>query len=1485
MTEPETLPVPPLRLRRIHLRGIGPDAARFDPLNLDFAADGGAASRVLLSLTNTGGKSTLITMVSSLVVPAARSQVGKKNLGDYVLTGDTSHIVTEWEDATVGVRTVLGTVMEWKDGRRQPGEKSRSTTGMYRSWYMFRTGDGLPGIDDLPFLNGDKRTGFKQFMSESAMKLSDLPEARWLATDKQTEWAQALVDNTGIDPVLFGYQMRMNDEETGADALLQNFNSSDNVVRFLITALNDDRALVDFTKKLTEYAEVAGQRPVLEVQAAFADAVAPLVDELAGLARAVESSTGEYNRRLLAGGRFATSINNRIDQDRDRLCDFKQTADEAKDRLSATSREQNRVSDIRLQLQLDEARHRKQLLADKVDGCERQASHLRNLQAAWNAVEALLDFDEAKATLQAAKAAYDSAQTGLTPLRSKVDASCSQLAARLDSLIDDTNDQAEAADTTAAEAQAASKAAAKAREAAALRSSEKQRELADIDEATDEAERRRREAETAKLIEPAELGKACVRRWTSRADEAERRSKEDAVAAQQAEAHFDSLVLELRSHTDELDRLRQTAAEHARRLDEFTTGLRTLADNDTIKALLDGEPRDVTEVGRAGDLAEAAALRKDERANTAQAMADEAQAELDYLDRCGTSPAGVDVLRVLDILQEQRIGAVTGLQWINGNIQVPEQRPGFIAARSDIASGVVVTDPASFDRAVAVVTDAAPRTQAPVTVLSFADHPDDTNATSALSHVVIPHRATWDGDWAVNHATELAKTVRTQSEDARASRTSAQAHRQAATACSHFADKWSDADYATLVSRRDVTAAAESEAESKRLELEEQRDGHRDHARALRERAGTFAAEAAIARRNSDQAEALTVFLSKAEEAESHRGEVELAMENAEKARSRADAEQTDADQRNKAAVGHAAQCRADRGRYRDERSTLGGIDAGTDTGEPLETLRARWLELREVLKSREAGMQEAGNLDEANRRLGLVRNRWNAHGKNVQELARELSRIPAGSSPEARVAARAENQNAVDTAEKELGMARAQYEVTSQQVTKLTPPADRKVYFDLNNATRWQPKHPEEIPELLESLVGYNAELLAKRDRQAEEAQEAEKRYSSVSEDVEALSDIVTLWIAGNQPTEQVFDAGKSEARSRLRALIAELNTAEGAKKQAEKERADCLRQLRAAAHDARWRDAPDAAMIRIRDLDDADLIDEAPRLAHQLRTLGASAHGDLDKMDVNRGALRDGLIHRCRDQRRLLREMVNASRLPAGLGEPSGQPAIRIDFDAVSDHEAAGLLADRIDRWAIELAENPKKVNSPELRARWLADAVRDTVTNRMRSGHWTIKILKPTIDGQVKYCAPDRIPHEFSGGQVLTLAVLVYCALSGVRSRHRPGGRRPAGALILDNPFGSASQETLIKMQHRLAAHTGLQLVCATGLNEPAVESAFASPGSVIVKLRNDGDMRRNLRFLNLRATVVDGVDIPVALSGGREAAAAQNWVDAISYEARQ
>jgi hypothetical protein len=90
--------------------------------------------------------------------------------------------------------------------------------------------------------------------------VSPYSQARWVLARTQQDWARTLQDHTNLDPVLFGYQMRMNDSESGAEKLLATFDSPDNVVRFFVAALNDDREMTDFTAKLSPYTELAGRR-------------------------------------------------------------------------------------------------------------------------------------------------------------------------------------------------------------------------------------------------------------------------------------------------------------------------------------------------------------------------------------------------------------------------------------------------------------------------------------------------------------------------------------------------------------------------------------------------------------------------------------------------------------------------------------------------------------------------------------------------------------------------------------------------------------------------------------------------------------------------------------------------------------------------------------------------------------------------------------------------------------------------------------------------------------------------------------------------------------------------------------------------------------------------------------------------------------------------------------------------------------------------
>lgn len=578
------------------------------------------------------------------------------------------------------------------------------------------------------------------------------------------------------------------------------------------------------------------------------------------------------------------------------------------------------------------------------------------------------------------------------------------------------------------------------------------------------------------------------------------------------------------------------------------------------------------------------------------------------------------------------------------------------------------------------------------------------------------------------------------------------------------------------------------------------------------------------------------------------------------------------------------AEQNANREQLLNQRAGIGSESSTEDPGGSLEHVRAAWLTACDNRDAAERGMSEAAELDRAKKELDRLEVRRKQHGEQELERAEALSASPSASSTALLHAELNRAREFASNAESK----RLQASNTAEQARKHLEgqrPIDRQNYVDLSRTPEWEPATPEDVPAVKDRLDAYGDDLRTRRDEAESEADEVQRLHDEVAQDIESFEDTITLWTAEHSPTSDSFSGTRESARNQMTDLHrahAEKNRTLGA---AQDRLREAVSGARAVAADARWKDLDEPAAVRLRSLSEPDLVAESQMLAKRMRDKWSSAAGDLQDMNTHRTILRDDLVGLCRGQRRLLREITRDSKLPAGLGNLTDQPAIQIRFEEAPDDEAAARLAERVDTWAQELAENPHRAKSADVRTRWLADAVRDTVVHRPRAGAWSIEILKPSIDGQVLHCPPDRIPHEFSGGQVLTLAVLVYCALSRVRASHRVGGPRPPGALILDNPFGSASAETLIAMQHRLAACTGLQIVCATGLHDVGVDAAFTGSGSVIVKLRNDGDQRRNLSFLRLRASVVDGVDVPREITKGRDPSAAANWVDALRYEVRR
>ncbi|MCM3882652.1 hypothetical protein ND747_03160, partial [Frankia sp. R82] len=267
----------------------------------------------VLFLENGGGKSVLIKLIFSVVLPGRRQVVGTSNgrvLDNFVLPGDTGHVVCEWQHAGTGQRLLTGKVSEWRGRGTDAGR-------LTEAWYSLRPTGGTSGaaeaaeasgmgIDGLPFTEQGRQvtlSGFRTRLQDAHTAEPALALA-WLT--QQGAWSEQL-DALGLDPELFRYQRAMNAGE-GEAAEAFSFGSDEQFVEFLlraVTAAEDPDGLADV---VDGYAARLAQRAVLGAERDF---VQGALERLAPLVTAVDQRTAAATAHAATTAR-ATRLHDRL---------------------------------------------------------------------------------------------------------------------------------------------------------------------------------------------------------------------------------------------------------------------------------------------------------------------------------------------------------------------------------------------------------------------------------------------------------------------------------------------------------------------------------------------------------------------------------------------------------------------------------------------------------------------------------------------------------------------------------------------------------------------------------------------------------------------------------------------------------------------------------------------------------------------------------------------------------------------------------------------------------------------------------------------------------------------------------------------------------------------------------------------------------------------------------------------------------------------
>ncbi|TDC10829.1 hypothetical protein E1265_30705 [Streptomyces sp. 8K308] len=1479
----------------LDLRGVGEPVPQPAPAQADFFEEEPVgpprrpAPAGVLFLENGGGKSVLLKLIFSVMLPGHRNTLGGASSGvlrKFLLADDCGHVALEWQHTLTGETVVVGKVSEWR-GRQVSGDPRKFA----EAWYSFRPGPGM-SLDSLPVAEstalrpradgtsgaaGRRRTmkGFRDVLTETGKAYPNL-DVVW--EEIHERWVDHL-GRLGLDPELFRYQREMNADEGEAAGLFAVKNDSD-FTDLLLRAVTDTRDTDGLADLVHGFAHKLGRRAELGAERDFTAGSLDLltrITEAAGerdSARAVHLAA-EHRARALARLLAARGA-----AERARAGELAEHVAAAAHTVTDAGRARATAARVAAELAY---RHASLALAaaEKAAAAgRRELTEARTLHAAWQAAETVLQH----------RAAADRAARVAAAIREAERDAAPALAARgraAAALVRALHTAAESSERAAAEQEERS-AALQAEADAAHR---------DATSAATEAQRARSETEhlRQRLAEVEQETEQAVRAgWLDGADPARA-----ALAASDAERVAVAAYETAREATRRTaDAARVATAEHTR---AELAAARAADAAQAAEAAWQGERRTAAALAAEARIAELLGLpaRSEGSALTAEeldgaaeqlaglleervadaerqlfelrtAAADDSRI-LAALGDGGLLPPGPDVLATVEYLGEHGIPALPGWRYLAQAVN-PADHATVLAARPELVDGVVITDPDSHARAREVLSGAAllPRSAVAVGTAAalLAPTPPPGGPESGV-FLVPPNPAMHDESAADDERRALRERATTRDAEIRDLAARLAADRTLAARIASWRAGCPAGRLAELATAAERAAAA-AEAAGRHLT-------EADVARAEAEEAAAQAARARDERQEAAQharraADALAGLAHRLRERVRWQTRLrELAAEAAEAAESAAAclerARVADEDRRTvqRAADDARRTARA----LRAERAEVTGVpedgqDPPAADSPSLPALREAYRSASQLYEKVGVGAdlraeQARAEGDESAALAALDR-----LSNKVRTRAARLLEGPEGADGPSRQAAAARAESLVQLLESRASAASEQLGRLRGEAERLAP-ADGEAHIELPAE-----RVPADAAEAKELLRAATAELAAHEDAHAaavaahedllRDHQAAQEAAAGFEETAVPLRDQLRDPApgTGTQAAEAADGAGEppaepyqgglaearqaaAEARRSLRACAAGLAAAEAAVREAGD-------RLVRHANSTRFEQVRTPARQQIRELPAAALPANAAAWAEAFAPRLRVLTDELEQLERNRDGIVDRLRGLVESALATLRSAQRLSRLPEGLGEWSGQEFLRIRFD---DPDQA-TLTERLGEVIDETTRAAVRKNS---------DLRRDGVSLLLRGVHAAlapkgvrVEILKPDAVLRAERVPVGQMGDVFSGGQLLTAAIALYCTMAALRGNDRGRDRnRHAGTLFLDNPIGRANATYLLELQRAVADALGVQLLYTTGLFDTTALAEFP----LVIRLRNDADLRAGLKYISVEEHLRPGL----------------------------
>ncbi|MEW2322202.1 hypothetical protein AB0926_14020 [Streptomyces griseoincarnatus] len=1495
----------------LDLRGVGATVPHPAPTQAEFFADEPVgpprrpAPAGVLFLENGGGKSVLLKLIFSVMLPGHRNTLGGASSGvlrKFLLADDCGHVALEWQHVQTGECVVVGKVSEWR-GRQVSGDPRKFA----EAWYSFRPGPGL-SLDNLPVAEattvrppvegqsgarGRRRTmkGFRDALTEAGKTYPHL-EVHW--EEIHERWTEHLGD-LGLDPELFRYQREMNADEGEAAGLFAVKKDSD-FTDLLLRAVTDTRDTDGLADLVSGFGNKLGRRAELIAERDF---TAGSVDLLGRIVEAADTRTRAREIHASAERRtrtLARRLSARGAQERERAVDLAHRVTAAAHAVTRTESARAQSASVSAELAYRHASLALAAAEKSAAAQKRELADARTLNSAWQAAESVLRHRAAADRVARVSAAIQEAERDAAPaLAARAKAAVDLVRAlhaaarNAENLANEEEERSAALQEAGDGAHRDSTAAATEAQRARSEIGHLRQRLAEVEQETAEAVRAGWLDDSAPDADPARAAlaasdaeKTTVAAWDT-ARETARRATEHAREAAAAESRAeltaaraaDAATAAERAHEGERRTAEGLAAEQ--RFAELLSlpgvsgkrrtavpGQRTDSDGGADGPREDGLTAD--ELDRFADelrelLDDAVSSAERQLFELRTAAADDARI-LGALGDGGLLPPGPDVLATVEFLGEHGIPALPGWRYLAQAVD-PADHARVLAARPELVDGVVITDRGSHVRAREALSDAAllPRSAVAVGTAAALLAPTPASGSGDV-FLVPPNPAMHDEHAADEERQALRARAAERDEEIRALAARLGKDRELAARLASWRTGCPAGRLAELAVAAEQARAFAEEAEAELAE-----------ARSLRAEAEEAAAEAVRARDERQEAaqrarraaDALAGLAFRLRERAGWQAKLRELADDAAEAEARAQScleRARAADEDRRAAQRAADDARRTARTLRAERSEIAGApdDLPEDgDGAPqasLPALREAYRAASQVYEKVGVGADLRAEQARAESDESAARAELDRLSNKVRTRAEQLLQSPDGSDGPSRQAAAARADELVQLLETRMSGASERLGRLRGEAERLAP-ADGGAHTELPGEL--VPRDAEHAQALLRTATGE----LATREEELSQAREAHAELLAAhraAEDAAGGFDEIAAMLrdllrehAAEEEQERpgpypgdLDDARRSaaEARRSLRGCAADLSAAEAAVREA----SDVLVRH---ANSTRYEQVRTPARQQIRELPAAALPEHAKKWADAFAPRLRVLTDELEQLERNRDSIVDRLRGLVESALATLRSAQRLSRLPEGLGEWSGQEFLRIRFEEPDQATLTERLGEVID----EATRAAVKKNS-DLRRDGMSLLLRG-VAAALRPKGVAVEILKPDAVLRAERVPVGQMGDVFSGGQLLTAAIALYCTMAALRSNDRGRDKqRHAGTLFLDNPIGRANATYLLELQRAVADALGVQLLYTTGLFDTTALAEFP----LVIRLRNDADLRAGLKYISVEEHLRPGLPQP-------------------------